>query len=108
MTKTEARYRDELELRRLAGEILSHFFEVVTFTLANDLRYTPDFMVVTADLVVEFHEVKPANYKHIANQANSRSKLLVSAEMFPFVFRRAVERLKKDGGGFEVSEVDPR
>lgn len=108
MTLTEKRYRDTLELRRLAGEIDSYSFEPETFTLAKDLRYTPDFRVVESDGTVVFIEVKPAGYKKIPNQANSRTKIHVAAELHPYVFMRAVKRQKKAGGGFDHETIEPR
>ena len=58
MNKTEEKYAWLLEVRRRAGEITRYDFGKVTFKLGDDCRYTPDFMVVRSDLVIEFHEVK--------------------------------------------------
>lgn len=109
MTKTEARYAEVLEALKLSGLIDRWDFEVETFVLGKDCRYTPDFRVVNLPgLDVEFIEVKPANWESIPNQANSRTKIHVAAEMHPYIFSRAVERRKKDGGGFEKTIIEPR
>ena len=42
--KTEARYEQLLETRKRAGEIIGYWFEGVTFRLADNTRYTPDFI----------------------------------------------------------------
>lgn len=63
MNKLEQAYAALLATRKLAGEILSYEFERVTFNLAKDCRYTPDFKVITADMTVEFHEVKAGQRK---------------------------------------------
>jgi len=108
MTATEKRYSLVLESMRLSGEIERWDFEPERLVLGRDLIYQPDFRVITADMAVEFHEVKPNGWKFIPNQANSRTKIIVAAEVHPYVFKLAVERAKKAGGGFEVSNVEPR
>lgn len=57
MNKTEEKYCAHLEQRRIAGEICAWKFEGLTLKLADDTRYTPDFIVVTPDHI-ELHEVK--------------------------------------------------
>lgn len=57
MNKTEARYCQRLELLKRADEIVDYCFEGITFKLADDTRYTPDFLVVLKDRF-ECHEVK--------------------------------------------------
>ena len=56
--KTEARYEAWLEVQKRAGNILRYDFEAVTLKLADNTRYTPDFMVMKPDGEIEFHEVK--------------------------------------------------
>lgn len=66
MNKREARYAEELELRRIAGEIAAWAFESVKLKVASKPEGTkmkgswwcPDFMVVMPDGSIEFHEVK--------------------------------------------------
>ena len=77
--KTEARFEQQLELRRRAGDILSHQFEAVKLRLARyDCWYTPDFFVVNADGSVTIYEVK--GYW----RDDARVKTRVAADQFPY------------------------
>ena len=59
MNKTEARYSEVLEGRRLAGEVEAWWFEEWKFRLkAKGLWWTPDFVVQLPDGTLEVHEVK--------------------------------------------------
>lgn len=87
MNKTEAAYAIRLSGRRWR-------FEGVTLKLADDCRYTPDFMVIAEDDVIEFHEVKG----HWRDDA--RVKIRVAAEKFP-MFRFLAATPRKDGWDFE-------
>lgn len=108
MTKTESRYAEVLEAMRLKGEIDRWDFESVTLVLAKDLRYTPDFRVILVDGTEVFIEVKPSGWKHIPNQDKSTAKLKMAAEVHPYVFWRAVERCRRDGGGFVIEIIEGR
>lgn len=88
MNQTEQRYASELERRRLVGMVAWWEFERVTFLLADDLRYTPDFMVQLPDGVLEFHEVKGFW------RDDARAKIKVAAEMFPMFTVRAIREVK--------------
>lgn len=89
LNKTEGRYRDHLETRKIAREILWYGFEVVTFKLAPDLRYTPDFLVLMKDLTLECHECKAMTKTgKLLITDDGRVKLIMAAELFPIVFRR--------------------
>jgi len=90
--KTEAAYENYLELQKRAGDILWYGFEAIKLRLANNCYYTPDFMVVRADGVVELHEVKGFW------RDDARVKIKVAASQFPFKFL-AVKKIK--GGGWD-------
>lgn len=98
MNRTEERYADTLQARKLAGEIVEWLFESVTLKLADNLRYTPDFCVYLADGTVDFIDVKgtgPIDDKSIV-------KIKAAAErFFWFTFAMDVEQPKKLGGGFK-------
>lgn len=96
MNATEREYARVLELRRQAGQIDWFKFEGITFKLADDTRYTPDFAVLNADGTLEMHEVKG----HFVDDA--KVKVKVAADMFPVRFVVVKKRRKKDGGGWEV------
>ena len=57
-SKWEEQYRNMLELKYRACEILAYEYESITFRLAPKTTYTPDFMVVLPDGKVQIHEVK--------------------------------------------------
>jgi hypothetical protein len=58
MNKTEAKYAAYLELQKAAGAVLWWQFEVVTIKLGNDVRLTPDFLVLFPDGHLELHDTK--------------------------------------------------
>lgn len=99
MNGTEAAYAEVLELRKLAGNDIDWYaFEAITLKLAQDTRYTPDFVVMRHDGLMEMHETKGFW------QDDAKVKIKVAAEKFPFRFLAAKKRPKKDGGGWEVTE----
>lgn len=92
MNKTEGRYAQLLEARRLAGEIREYSWERVTLRLAEDVRYTPDFFVVTVARELQFHEVKGPLV-----QDDARVKFRCAVELFPeFRFFWCESRGRKD------------
>lgn len=98
MNATEQSYADGLEFRRLAGEIITWVFEAVTFKLAADCRYTPDFAVWLADGTMEFIDAKGGG----PMDEKSRVKVKFAAEKFPqFVFVIEQKLAKKAGGGWK-------
>ena len=100
MNKLESDYSFQLAMRRDAGDIANFCFESVTLKIADGVRYNPDFMVITADGEVEFHECKGFM------RDDARVKLRVAARVFPW-FRFV---LVKRGAGrmvFECTEVAP-
>jgi hypothetical protein len=96
--KTEQEYGGRLEARKRSGDIIEYAFEAVTLKLAFDLRYTPDYFVVSGDGTIEFHEVKGPQVWD-----DGRDKCKTAARLFPwFVFFRA-DRAKD--GKWTVREV---
>lgn len=94
MNQTETAYAELLEANKQAGEILWYSFEGMTFKLADNTRYTPDFAVMRADGLIEIHEVKGFW------RDDARIKIKVAAELFPFRFIAVKKRAKKAGGGW--------
>ncbi len=82
MNKTETQYSLILEAQKRNGGIHDYFFEKMTLKLANDCRFTPDFLVINRDDEIELHEVKGS---HIREDA--ALKLKIAASMFPFRFK---------------------
>lgn len=94
-----ARLKDQQSL----GMVEEFWFEPMNLRLAPKCFYKPDFMVITSDGFVEFHECK-GFFEH-----DAQVRIKVAAEKFPqFVFRVITKRKKKDGGGFEVTVIGPK
>lgn len=101
MNKTEAAYAEHLEARRLAGEIHSWKFHAMTLTIAQPhsakvARWTPDFAVWTADMVLEFHDTKGFVEDH------AKVRIKCASEQYPHPIFTAKQRAKKRGGGWEI------
>ena len=82
MNKTEQAYASHLRTLMLAGEVNSYEFEPLKLRLADKTFYTPDFMVVRKDGLIELHEVKGFW------EDDARVKIKVAAKqhwMFTFV-----------------------
>lgn len=81
MNQTEAKYAAKLDLLQKAGAVLWWKFEGLTVKLADDTRYTPDFVVMLADGSIECHETKGFM------RDDAHVKIKVAAAQFPFKFR---------------------
>lgn len=57
-SRWERDYAARLNLRKHLGEVVDVLYQRVTYKLADDTRYTPDFVVILAGGRVEHHEVK--------------------------------------------------
>lgn len=98
MNKTERAYADDLELRRLAGEILRWRFEPLKFRIGHACFYTPDFEVVLPDGTVQYHEVKGFW------RDDARVKIKAVASLFN---DRHFQAVQKAGMGWKVEEIKP-
>ncbi len=96
MNKTEQRYSALLETMYCGGKIKGYGFQRYTFRLAHDLRYTPDFHVVTLDDVLELHEVKGGFIRE-----DAKMKFKLASEMFPHRFKLCVW----DKGQWTITEA---
>lgn len=97
MNELEARYAALLEAMKGRGIVLDWSFEPITFRLAGNTRYTPDFLVQHPSGLIEFCEVK-GHWRE-----DARVKWKVVADLFPmFVFSAATPRAKKAGGGWRI------
>ena len=95
MNKTETRYANLLEAQKIAGKILWYGFEPMTLRLAKSTTYKPDFMVMTFDGHLEFHEVKGYWLD------DARIKIKVAAEKFPMFRFVAVKKGARGSWDFE-------
>lgn len=91
--KTEAAYEAHLEALLRAHEIEGYGFESITLKLADNTRFTPDFLVFASDGVVELHDTKGTTRKRRSSGAmeevpwieeDAKLKLKICAEAFPF------------------------
>lgn len=96
MNKLEQKYSEYLESQRLSGGLALWMFEKITLRLGPDVRYTPDFFVMRADGVIEFHETKGFF------RDDAKVKARVAAEMFPFRFLVA---FAEKSGGWRIEEI---
>lgn len=102
MNKTERRYSDHLSDRLLVGEILWYKFEGIKLRLADNTFLTVDFAVLSADGLLEMHDVKGAA---TIWSDDSKVKMKVAAELYPFIFKVAFPIKARDGGGWDIHEI---
>jgi hypothetical protein len=96
MNKTEAAYAAHLEARKARGDVLGWWYEAIKFKLADNTFYTPDFMVLLADMSIDIDETKGFW------RDDARVKIKVAAAMFPFRFRAIT---KGKGGLWNIEEI---
>jgi hypothetical protein len=95
MNKTEAEYAHVLRARQSAGQVLAFGYERLTFRLAFNLRYTPDYDLLMPDGTVQIHEIKGFW------EEDARVKIKTAAQMFPHFRFVGVQKLPaKKGGGW--------
>ena len=97
MNKSEAEYAALLDARKSLGEVVWFRFEGVKLRLADNTFYTPDFVVMRADGLMEMHEFKG----HWTD--DGRAKIKIAAEMYPFRFL-AIRKARKGEYEIEVFE----
>ncbi len=102
MNKTEEQYAEELKMQLHMGEILWWCFEGLTFKLADNTRYTPDFIVLTKEMELQAREIK-GSFKFV--QDDAKVKIKCADEKFPIRFFMLAPKPKKLGGGWEVKEI---
>jgi hypothetical protein len=98
MNKTEAAYAENLQRRKLAGEVLWFKFEGIKLRLADATFYSPDFAVMVSGGQMEMHEVKGFW------QDDARVKIKVAADLYPFRFIAVQPLPKRVGGGWKIEE----
>lgn len=100
MNKLEVAYGEQLFAWKVCGEIVWYEFEAITFVLTHGgggvkgQRYTPDFVVMRPNGMIECHEVKGFRDEKNIN------KLKVAAAKFPFRFLL----VEKKGGEWVFQE----
>jgi len=95
-TKLEARYADHLNMLKAAGQVAEWRYEPMSLRIAEvegrGASYKPDFALVTPSRVLEFHEVKGS--WSMKNARDSRVRLKVAADRYPWFVFKAVMRVK--------------
>lgn len=107
MNRTEAKFAEVLESRKLAGEIVHYRYEAVKVCVVpgvpgkrHAVWYTPDFLVLHTDGIVEMIDVKGgAGWEDTA-----RVKIKAAADRFP-EYAWVGYTLKK-GGEWEREEFN--
>ena len=93
MNKTERLRAVELEAMKRSGQIAAWWYERWTFKLADDCRYTPDFVIQANDGALRVEEIKGFW------RDDARVKLRLFVEQFGFP-TNALTRSKS--GGWDV------
>lgn len=94
MNRTENRYAEELEARRLLGEIRAWAFEVDTLRLGPEMTYTPDFRVEELDGSITYDDVKG---RHTWEDSTVKAK--TAAVLYP---RHRFRQVRWDGQGWQM------
>lgn len=104
MNKTETAWAEQLEIRKLAGELVAWKFEPVKLRLANKTFYTPDFMVIRSDGTLEFQDVKGRDGSGPGGwEDDAKVKIKVAAKQFPEFHFVGVAKLPR-GAGWKATE----
>lgn len=102
MNRTEAAYAQLLTGQLQQGEILWWKFEGIKLRLADNCFLTVDFAVMNRAGELQMIDVKGAR---AVWSDDSKVKMRVAAELYPFPFFVAFPQSKKDGGGFLVEAI---
>ena len=88
MNRGEARYAQILTARQAAGLVSAWWYEGMSWRLADETHYRPDFVVLLPDGTMELHEVKAASREDGGDDFGATPeawvKLKVVAEHAPF------------------------
>lgn len=109
MNGTEKAYAAELDVLKAAGEIADYWHEPFSLRISEcdegqPARYTPDFLILMPDGRTYLDDVKQGKKEYDDKAAVVRIK--VAASQYPlWIFRTVRKQLKRDGGGFLVTEI---
>jgi hypothetical protein len=100
MNRTEARFAQQLELRRQVGEIVWWTFEGLTFRIGERCFYTPDFDIMLSSCELQCIDTKGTQtktsksgriYETDYTEDDARVKLAACASLYPIAFYIAFE-----------------
>lgn len=107
MNKGETRYAQWLDLQQKAGDVKCWYFQAMTFKLAKDCRYTPDFVVFRVDaqtcVDVKGRKTRPDGTQTYWAEEDAKIKIRVAAQMFPMY--RWVIAFPLQNGNWEEREM---
>lgn len=93
----ERAYGLELSMQRNDGKVAWFAFQPVTLKLANDCRYTADYLVQYPDGSLELVDVKGRKGAGYWCEEDAKIKIRVAADKFP-MFKFVIAWPLKDGG----------
>jgi hypothetical protein len=93
MNKTEEARAIDLEAMKRAGLIVEWWYERWTFKLADDLRFTPDYVIQENSGELRIEEIKGFW------RDDARAKIKMFAALFPF---RVTALKRNKNGGWDV------
>ena len=99
MNKLETAYNEQLKADLNAGEILWFKFEGLKLRLADNTFLTVDFFVMNKNNELEARDVKGYMME------DAKVKMKVAASIYPFKFFVVKAKAKKDGGGWDITEI---
>lgn len=96
MNNTERARAIDLEAMKRAGLIVAWWYEKWTFKLADDLRYTPDFVIQKPSGALEVEEVKGFW------REDARAKVKMFVALYPFPVRAYTKAKRADAATWDV------
>lgn len=95
--KTEAEYARHLEQEKQAGRILAYWYEPWKIRIADTCTWTPDFVVMDSDGLIEWHDTKSwwTKAKKVGIEEDALIKMKAAAEMYPQF--KVLATWKRDG-----------
>jgi hypothetical protein len=83
--KTEAEYSRHLEAEKQAGRISAYWYEAWKIRIADNCTWTPDFVVIDCDGMIEWHDTKSwwEKAKKVGIEEDALIKMKAVAEMYP-------------------------
>ena len=84
MNKTEQAFATRLDAQLAAGDITAYWFEAITWRLADNTFYRPDFLVQFPDGALVIYECKGTRGREYMTTPDAWVKLKVCAETMPF------------------------
>ncbi|NTU49588.1 MAG: DUF1064 domain-containing protein [Desulfobulbaceae bacterium] len=102
MNATETWYAGRLKTAEMLGAVLWWKFEGLKLRLADNTFYTPDFVAMAKDGVIECIEIKGFWMD------DARAKIKIAASIYPFRFISHIvkKRPAKRGGGYEIDKTE--